>query len=114
VPGSEGFDGLDEPVWPLLDGGVLGLEEEDEDGDDADDDELVLPPPAPGALEFSELREAHPASAASTTAVVATDFTRGFISLHLLADTVTGIWTQRLPRRFPAFSRIFADVRRRS
>jgi hypothetical protein len=89
VPGDEG---LDVPVWPLLwpplDGEEPGVwpevDDEEDEGDDAE--EVLVPPPAPGAevLDPPELREAHPASEASTTAVVATVFTRGFIVLHLL------------------------------
>jgi len=77
VPGEEG---LDVPVSPVLEGEEPGVWP----GDDAED--VLVPPPAPGAeaLDPPELREAHPASEASTTAVVATVFTRGFIVLHLL------------------------------
>jgi len=89
VPGEEG---LDVPVSPVLEGEEPGVwpgddaedEGEEDEGDDAE--EVLVPPPAPGAeaLDPPELREAHPASEASTTAVVATVFTRGFIVLHLL------------------------------
>jgi hypothetical protein len=74
------LDGEEPGVWP----GADDEEDEEDEGDDAED--VLVPPPAPGA-EVSvppELREAHPASEASTTAVVATVFTRGFIVLHLL------------------------------
>src|SRR2546423_1956649 len=79
LPGAEGCDPLDVLVLPWEDDEV----EEDVDDDDGDDVEVPLPEPA--AEEPPELREAQPASAASTTAVLATVFTRGFIVLHLLA-----------------------------
>lgn len=93
-----GLEGLDAPVWPVLDGEEPGVwpADDDDDGDDGDgdgevavdegDDAEEVPSPAPAAEvpDPPELREAHPASEANTTAVVATVFTRGFIVLHLL------------------------------
>jgi hypothetical protein len=76
------FAGLDALLWPVLDGEVLGAT--GDEGDDAEEESF--PAPAADVLDPPELREAHPASAANTTAVVATVFTRGFIVLHLLAE----------------------------
>jgi hypothetical protein len=60
----------------------------------------VVLPPAADVLP-PELREAQPASATSTTAVLATVLTRSFIVLHLLAVTTSGTWTRPPSRRFP-------------
>jgi hypothetical protein len=105
----EPFKAPEEEGWPgtafVLDGFVAGLPaEEDEEVDDAEE---VSPAPAAEVLLPPELREAHPAKAARTTAVVATVFTRDFIVLHLLAESVTGIWTQWSAWRFPS---IFIDL----
>jgi hypothetical protein len=106
----EPLNGPDEEACPgvalVLDGFVAGLPPEEDEEED-DDAEEVSPAPAAEVLLPPELREAHPAKAASTTAVVATVFTRDFIVLHLLAESVTGIWTQRSTQRFPSISLIF-------
>jgi hypothetical protein len=95
-PGAEPEDALPDPLpgagWdPFV---VLVTPPEDAD------DDASLPEPA-AEVPPPELREAQPASATSTTAVLAAVLTRSFIVLHLLADTAFGTWTRQPPRRFP-------------